>query len=69
MKFFLTFFNSFLKDPCNEYATLLAKINLTEIIKEHISIDDDSKRSMKRISQPDTSLHKAHENTAVNNFA
>ncbi|MCP9265601.1 Dynamin-1-like protein [Dirofilaria immitis] len=40
-----------------------ADASLGNLLKEHVCVDDDSKRSMKRGSQTETPLHKVHENS------
>ncbi|EFO21103.2 DRP-1 protein [Loa loa] len=42
-----------------------ADASLGSLLKEHVSIDDESKRSMKRGQQTETTLHKVHENPAA----
>ncbi|KAK6111261.1 Dynamin central region family protein [Brugia pahangi] len=42
-----------------------ADTSLGNLLKEHVSIDDDSKRSVKRGIQTEIPVHKAHENSAA----
>uniref|UniRef100_A0A915PQF5 dynamin GTPase n=1 Tax=Setaria digitata TaxID=48799 RepID=A0A915PQF5_9BILA len=42
-----------------------ADASLGNLLKEHASVDDDSKRSLKRCPQTETPLHKVHENLAA----
>ncbi|EJW82810.1 dynamin central region family protein, partial [Wuchereria bancrofti] len=42
-----------------------ADASLGNLLKEHVSVDDDSKRSVKRGIQTEMPLHKVHENSAA----